>query len=580
MTEREFDEDHFNKYAEGDVDESPWQADLNDSRTVAATQTSDHTLTSYGLTSTDELLAQLRSEAPNAKPDGLHRAPGAPVDGQLTGTALAAAEKPQPSEKPQASSEKPQAASEKPQAALEKPRTADNTHPADKPNPEQKPVGDKPTDKPVDKPAVPQDKTAEAVAQKPAEAKPQPGRPAERTLESGGREVRAIDSLGHETVLRTNSSGVPIYCRDQSGEWTSENGRQWSGPRGRTWSGRVEMRGDGTLVSTSEGGTVTTQRPDGSRRYDYSNRASFTETPTADGGMQSTLRNPQGQEFSIRINRDGIPTSVTDDSGTWTSRDGRNWERDNGAGRERSTWRGTVRMTPNGDYETTSESGRVVTQGRDGVRTTVMPDRVRMVERNGMIDMYDRNGRHEGTFVAADQTHSVSGMQAESEGGTVINQSGRPLLVMATLGSGDNKSVRYYVLPPGQSTPAGTDADGIITDPRFQPRYAPDGRLLVPANIPPSAEARKIVNGITATVTDADGSLSTSTSAATWGARFGQIIKGGALQVGDMTGGGPMMPHRRDNADTVPSSEQARVRDEYNRRRHQEFVNSRRYYHP
>lgn len=343
----------------------------------------------------------------------------------------------------------------------------------------------------------------------------------ERPTANGGTETGTRDSQGREVVLRSNAAGTMVYCRDQSGEWTSENGREWRNSQGRTWNGSIETHNnDGSIVYRGE--HVVTRRLDGSTTTQRPSGAQVTERPIAGGGTETEVV-PQGAPnggFTVRTNREGTATYMRDSSGVWTSSDGRNWQRDNGQGRAPTPWTGSVTLTPNG-CESRSSSGRIESRTYDGTRTvryegselpTIYEPRVR-TDDSGRFMVMGPDGVERQYVVSservqqpAEPTRFVAGVRVN--GGAIQNNSERPLLVLGKGPGNDNNhhgDGHLRIVPPRATTNGEqTDYDGIVTDPRFQPVVLPDGRILMPAQIPASAQAEarwhKVPDAGTATV--------------------------------------------------------------------------------
>ncbi len=315
------------------------------------------------------------------------------------------------------------------------------------------------------------------------------------TEQADGSEVRTRkDAKGNEVTVKRDSKGVATYVKDETGEWTSKDGKNWekdNGPgkeKGK-WSGEVNLKLNG----------------------DYSQKEANGKTETlrhADGSETRTSKDDKGTERTVKKNKDGVATYLKDESGEWTSKNGKDWEKDNGPNKEKSKWQGTAELKRNGEYvETGGQSGRIETRHQDGSKTVNLSDKTSYREKDGEITLYDASGAEVGKFVDAAKVEDTLPQEpGESEPSGMKNGSDKPILVLAnTLDSeGKKTGMGFHVLKPGESTPAGSDADAVVTDPRFQPRVV-DGRTLVPASLPVDAKVYKISGNQFAEITEKDG---------------------------------------------------------------------------
>ncbi len=140
----------------------------------------------------------------------------------------------------------------------------------------------------------------------------------------------------------------------------------------------------------------------------------------------------------------------------------------------------------------------------------------------------------------AQPTRSILGVSIS--GGKVENKSERPVLA---LGKGPGHEHNPHgdgflrVVKKGEATdPAKTDYDGVVTDPRFQPVTLPDGKILMPASVPPDAAYTKMGDSYTAAVqSDKDGVKVTSPN-------YTGALNLDQARISDYTGGAPVFPQK------------------------------------
>lgn len=320
--------------------------------------------------------------------------------------------------------------------------------PADKAldgKPADKPASSKPEDKPAEKPAdKPTDKPADKPSDKPA-AKPLPGEenfsqnltdalrlarslPAKPTPEQRQESDRAFRRLSNEEVEQYFDALYPARP-DRTPELT----RQFTPIIESCINGRNPENLNQLARFVAENRTSMFDIRDAMRRAGSTLEWTFER----DGIRINRPGRPEGE--SIRISIDPERPGVI--------------QRDQGSNRE-------VRFP--GD-------------GRALVRTGNGPE-----------------------LPFVDSTLQVQTQEGEWYGGGAIhNRTNRPLLAIGNAPQqpdGTKGDAFLRVIPPGTRTDGGiggSDYDGVILDPRFQPVTLPGGRILMPSEVPPTVPVLK-----------------------------------------------------------------------------------------
>lgn len=159
----------------------------------------------------------------------------------------------------------------------------------------------------------------------------------------GARESAQIN--GREFAIKSNSEGAQYYRKDPTGEWnTRDGGNTWvrRGNDFRVWRGLAYFDGDGKYVTSNS---------------DYGLRQVYSK----DGSTQSEIRTLAGESVIVRSDKTGKAVYVKDDSGEWSSKDGKKW-RSLQTGQER---RGTAGISQFGEYKFQPETGTARTLQSD-----------------------------------------------------------------------------------------------------------------------------------------------------------------------------------------------------------------------
>lgn len=130
-------------------------------------------------------------------------------------------------------------------------------------------------------------------------------------------------------------------------------------------------------------------------------------------------------------------------------------------------------------------------------------------EQQGRFFVIGADGQRREFVLASDQVQSPAAPTRIFDGGVVDNRSDRPVLAVGKglPYPGNEHGDHYLRVVPARTCTDGSrhDFDGIVTDPAFQPVVLPDGRVLMPKEVPATAALRKIPDRNTGRV-DADGS--------------------------------------------------------------------------
>lgn len=183
-----------------------------------------------------------------------------------------------------------------------------------------------------------------------------------------GPEVRERTITGGDGVVRTIRTKEPrlnVYCRDDSGEWDSNDGHTWirRGSRDmRRWNGSVRFDRSGSYITRGSDSGIT-------------------HIVRTAGSSTKSITNSEGVVHEITYNRQGSPTRCQIGASMWTSADGGNsWSDSNG-----TVWRGKCGIDLYGQYYEQREGAdrRIVAWSRE--LDEITRRQAQLTERFGVI---------------------------------------------------------------------------------------------------------------------------------------------------------------------------------------------------
>lgn len=361
--------------------------------------------------------------------------------------------------------------------------------------------------------------------------------------------------------FKDTGAGLPggkVNGAEQFAQKAPEKGEQGKNP---------EAKPDGPIKKDSDGNITDVTHPDGSRHHIEYKNGKPSELVSYDKDGKETGRSQSGKDLEISVKEDGtiekknmktheIKGDVTYDrqgkpvsqrTSEMTETTSTETIKPDGSSTLKDHRTGSVTETkPDGSKVETKLNGERLETTKDGKTTTFVKDKhtgneVRITP-DGKYFVKGSDGQEREFVDAGKQDQTPAGpTRYFTNGGKVENQSDRPILA---LGKGPGHEGNSHgdgflrVVKPGESTdPTKTDYDGIVTDSRYQPVTLPDGKVLMPASVPPDAAYTKVSDSYTAQVNVKEGQVKVTSPNWTNGLKPNQTIS-------DYTGNAPIFPQK------------------------------------